>query len=81
MMLLKLLKFVNNEENLGFVKTCNKGMKQMPFEFEKTKIVAQTDNIYSFNKDKKDNKVAIFAMYSDIGEINETKSKYNNTCI
>lgn len=27
MMLLKLLKFVNNEENLGFVKTCNKGIK------------------------------------------------------
>ena len=30
----------------------------MPFEFEKTKIVAKTDNIYSFNKNKKDNKVA-----------------------
>ena len=53
----------------------------MPFECEKTKIVAKTDNIYSFNKDKKDNKVAIFAMYYNEGKINETKSKYNNICI
>ena len=48
----------------------------MPFEFEKTKIVAKTDNIYSFNKNKKDNKVAIFAMYSDSGEINNNIISY-----
>ncbi len=48
----------------------------MPFEIERQKIEVKTDNIYSFNKDKKDNKVAIFAMYSDSGEINNNTIFY-----